>query len=214
MLVCAKDPAQTRGQGDEAMRIRLIAVALLFCAGLAHAEDTQTPQPPESSTPAPPRIQSTEPKQSLERAPADSQIEKSSEPVARYSLRRVDGGFLRFDAQTGQVAYCNSQHGGWSCEAVPETRAALEKQVEQLRAEVDALQQKLKAQDEPPRPPRPIPPQSTPPAGAPPVPGNGRDMTSLPGQEQISRAVAAAQEAWRHFVELVIGFKNDVLRKS
>jgi hypothetical protein len=208
MLVCAKDPAQTRGRGDEAMRMRLIAVALLFCAGLAHAEDAQTPQPPESSTPAPPRIQSTEPKQSLERAPADSQIEKSSEPVARYSLRRVDGGFLRFDAQTGQVAYCNSQHGGWSCEAVPETRAALEKQVEQLRAEVDALQQKLKAQDEPPRPPRPIPP----PAASPPKPGNG-DMTfAIPGREHITRAVAAVQDAWQRFVDLVIGFKNDVLR--
>ena len=95
---------------------------------------------------------------------------------------------------------------------MPENRASLEKEVEQLRAEVGTLQQKLKAQDEPPRPPQPIP-NPAPPAASPPVP-DGRDVTSLPGHQQFSRAVAAAQEAWNHFVELVIGLKNDVLRKS
>jgi hypothetical protein len=198
------------------MRIRpLAATLLLIGAGLAHGEDAPAPQAGEGSTPTPPQAQSPAPKQSLERAPADSQIEKA-EAGERFSLRRVDGGFLRFDAQTGQVAYCNSQRGSWTCEAVPENRASLEKEIEQLRAEVGALQQKLKSQDEPPRPPRPIPPppQATPPAATPPALDNGRDMTQLPGHEQISRAVAAAQEAWRHFVELVIGLKNDVLRKS
>ena len=43
---------------------------------------------------------------------------------------RVDDGFLRFDLETGQVAYCNSRKDGWGCQAVPENRSALEREVQ------------------------------------------------------------------------------------
>jgi hypothetical protein len=216
MLVCRAVDVRATSE-DDAMRIRVLAAILLLGgAAFARAEDAPAPQPAASGVAASPQTQTTESKQSLDHAPADSQVGKTTEPAGRFSLRRVDGGFLRFDSHTGQVAYCNSQRGGWSCEAVPESRAALEKEVEQLRAEIAALQDKLKAQqEEPPRPPRPIPPpQAIPPAGPPPASGKGGDMTLLPGGEQISRATAAMQDAWHHFVELVIGLKNDLLRRS
>jgi hypothetical protein len=204
------------------MRIRVLAATVLLLGGslvAAHAEDAPR-SPPAANTPATtqPEVQSTTPKQSLDRAPADSKVEWASEQVSsRFSLRRVDGGFLRFDSQTGHVAYCNSHDNGWSCEAVAENRASLEKEIERLRTEVTDLKQQLKALEELPRPPQsiPSPPQTVPPAAAPPSSsGNSDDMTGLPGREQISRAAAALQDAWHHFVELVIGFKNDVLRKS
>jgi hypothetical protein len=212
------------------MRIRVLAVtALLMCGsfGAARAEDAPAP-PPASAAPAvlQPDAQSSAPKQSLEKAPADSKAEKINEQAStRFSLRRVDGGFLRFDAQTGHVAFCNSHDSGWSCEAVPENRASLEKEIERLRGEVTELKQQLKAQEEPPRPPQPIPspsqtmpipspPQTVPPTAIPPSSGNGGDMTDLPGREQISRAAAALQDAWHRFVELMNGLKNDMLRKS
>src|SRR5947209_3067469 len=172
------------------MRITvLIVTALLMCASLAaRAEDSPAAAPADAPAAQP---QSALPKQSLERAPANSQIEKAADqPTGRFSFYRVDGGFLRFDTQNGQIAYCNSQSAGWSCEAVPENRAALEKQVEQLRAEVADLKNQIKAQEEPPRPPRsiPAPPQVRPPTVAPPPSG---DSTALPGRQQFSRAAAA-----------------------
>ena len=197
------------------MRIAVFAAAvLLACQSLAaRAEDSPAPAPDNSPAPRT-QVQSSTPKQSLERAPANSQLEKAAEQLGgRFNFYRVDGGFLRFDTQSGQIAYCNSQNAAWACEAVPEHRAALEKEVEQLRAEVAELKNQLKAQEEPPRPPRPIPspPQVSPPAANPPASG---DSTAVPGREQFARAASALQDAWRHFVELVIGLKNDVLRKS
>lgn len=199
------------------MRIRMLAAAMLLMCGsfAACAEDAQPPAASESAPTAQPQAQSSTPKQSLERAPAASQMEKVNEPASsRFSFYRVDGGFLRFDTQTGQIGFCNSHNESWSCEAVPENRAALEKQIEQLRAEVADLKKQLKTQEEPPRPPRPIPtpPQTVPPAAS---PSNGSgDSTYLPGGEQLTRAAAVLQDAWHRFVELVIGVKNDVLRKS
>jgi hypothetical protein len=197
------------------MRIRVFAAAvLLVCGSLAARAEDSPVASPDNAPAAPPQVQATTPKQSLERAPANSQIEKSAEqPSGRFSFYRVDGGFLRFDTQSGQIAYCNSQNASWACEAVPENRAALEKEIEQLRAEVTELKNQLKAQEEPPRPPRPIPapPQTSPPTAAPPPSG---DSMALPGREEFARAASALQEAWRHFVDLVIALKNDVLRKS
>jgi len=191
------------------MRIRVLAItALLICASLAaRAEDS--PAPPDDAATAQPRILSTTPKQSLERAPADSSMEKVSE--GRFSFYRVDGGFLRFDSQSGQIAFCNSQTSSWACEGVPENRAALEKQVDRLRAEIAELKQQLKEQEEPPRPPQTIPtPSPAPPAASPP---DGRDSTALPGREEFARAAAALQEAWNRFVELMKGLKNEMQRK-
>jgi len=192
------------------MRIRVLAATgLLICASLAaRAEDSPAAVPDDGPT-AQPRILSTTPKQSLERMPADSSMEKVSE--GRFSFYRVDGGFLRFDSLSGQIAFCNSHTSGWACEAVPENRAALEKQVDRLRAEIAELKQQLKTQEEPPRPPQTIPTPSPPPPAA--SPPDGRDSTALPGREEFARAAAALQEAWNRFVELVKGLTNEMQRK-
>ena len=60
-------------------------------------------------------------------------------PPSRFAFNRVDGGFLRLDNQTGQIAFCSPHAVGWACQAVPEDRAALEKEIARLQAEVASL---------------------------------------------------------------------------
>jgi hypothetical protein len=94
-----------------------------------------------------------------------------AQPVAvpRFSLQRVDGGYLRLDAENGTVAFCaprkpswNCQSvsndrtagqkevvctprgdPGWTCQALDVDRAALEKEIAGLQQEVTALKQDL-----------------------------------------------------------------------
>lgn len=56
-------------------------------------------------------------------------------PSARFTFDRVDGGFLRLDKETGQVAICRQRTAGWGCQAVPEDRSALEKEIARLQEE-------------------------------------------------------------------------------
>ena len=128
----------------------------------------------------------------------------------RFSFVRVDDGFLRFDLKTGQVAYCNPHSDGWGCQAVPENRSALEREVGKLKDEVAALKRQIDSLREPPPPPRP--PAPIPAPSAPPVQG---DMTrDVPGHDDIARARAALHGVWQRLVEAIVGFKNDVMRKS
>jgi len=208
----------------------LIPLALVTCSALAVRAENVTPPPSQAAPPAQEPAASTPEKSSSPQRPAGSasgRADKLPSPETtlerqrdaaglRFGFQRVDGGFLRFDYQTGHIAFCNPRPEGWGCEAVPEDRAAIEREVERLRAEVADLQKQLKAQEQPPRLPRPIPPAppSGPPAASPPQPGSG-DMTfSLPGRDELARAAAAMQEVWRHFLEMVTAWKNDVLRKS
>jgi hypothetical protein len=216
------------------MRILAFAVtALSICtAGLALAQDTQPapakePSAPPAETAAPPA--SAAPSITLPEAPptaqadgkppAPSVIGKDAKLADRapaalsnssphFGFQRVDGGFLRFDYRTGKVAYCAPRGETWGCEAVPEERAALEKEVEQLRGEVADLKHEVESLREPPppRPPQPVPPSPS---------KNNGDMTDdLPGRDQVAQATAVLQDYWHQFVALIVGFKNDLLRKS
>src|SRR5471030_1136992 len=75
--------------------------------------------------------------------------------TARYSFNQVNDGFLRLDNQSGQVAYCSSTSVGWACQAVPEDRAALEKEIARLQEEVAGLKTEISALRESPPAPRP-----------------------------------------------------------
>jgi len=203
----------------------LIAFALVSCAAIAaSAEDAAPPVSAPAAnaeqTPAPLAKSTTEPAPSpAVESKADKQVSaetKLAKDSGRFGFQRVDDGFLRFDYQTGEVAFCNPGSSGWGCQPVPENRAALDREVEQLRAEVADLKNRLKALTEPPRP---VPPETVPPSkgpnAAPPNQGKGGDMTfSIPGREHISRAANAVQDAWQHFVDLVIGLTNDIRRKT
>ena len=214
------------------MRMPVLAIAILLCGGVAAFADDVSPVPaPESQPPAPPaarppvKIIDTAPAAKSDQAapalpappPSVSSQAKTPERPAddggnRFNFVHVDDGFLRFDLETGQVAYCNSRKDGWGCQAVPENRSALEREVRGLKDAVAALKrqvEELRQPPPPPRPPVPIPPPATP---APPAQGD--IMRDGPRHADMDRAKAVLQDVWQRLVEAIVGFKNDVLRKS
>ncbi len=207
----------------------LIVLALVGCAFVtARAEDAVAPSAPPSGNAEQPAASPPQ-KSGSERAPTSAGESKSDMQVSpeaksavkgsnggRFGFERTDDGFLRFDYQTGQVAFCNARPEGWGCQAVPENRAGLEREVEQLRAEVADLKNQLKALTEPPRPvpPQTVPPSTRPTAAPPRTDRTGDTTFSIPGGEHITRAANAVQEAWQHFVELIVGLTNDIRRKT
>jgi len=62
---------------------------------------------------------------------AQSTVPESDD--SRYTFNRVDDGYLRLDGRTGQVSICARRPVGWTCEAVPDERAALEAEIARLQ---------------------------------------------------------------------------------
>lgn len=157
--------------------------------------------------PAPPAAQAPAPAKPVAPAPM---------PPSRFTFERSKDGFVRLDNESGQVAVCAPRSAGWACEAVPEDRAALEKEIGRLQDEVTrmgdemaGLRRELAALREPP-PPRP-PAELAPP---PPSPKDGGPVIKLPSQEDIDRATTALQHAWDRLVDIIGNLKKDLSRKN
>ncbi len=67
----------------------------------------------------------------------------------RYSFNRIDDGYLRLDGRTGQVSICRRGSVGWSCQAAPDERSALEAEIGRLQGENAALKKELIARNLP-----------------------------------------------------------------
>jgi hypothetical protein len=139
-------------------------------------------------------------------SPAPAQDGAPPNVPSRYSFNRVDDGFLRLDNSSGQIAFCSPHAVGWACQAVPEDRAALEKEIARLQGEVASLKSEIAALREPPPPPRP-PADLTPPTTE-----KSEDATKL--REDLERARAAFENAWRRLVGMIINFQKDMMRKG
>ena len=138
--------------------------------------------------------------------PAPAQDAAQPNVPSRYSFNRVDDGFLRLDNSSGQIAFCSPHTVGWACQAVPEDRAALEKEIARLQDEVASLKQEVATLRAPPPPPRP-PADLTPPTT-----DKSEDATQL--REDLARARAAFENAWRRLVEMIVNFQKDMMRKG
>jgi len=204
------------------MRKPTLAIAALFaCAGLPALAQQEPPAPPPAVQVAPPKtdeapagVQAAPPKAKDAPAAADKAPQAS-----RFSFNRVDDGFLRLDNQTGQIAYCSAHTVGWACQAVPEDRAALDKEISRLKDEVANLKAQLALVREPP-PPRP--PAGLSPAPPPPMADQGQDhgnqdsanQDSAKLREDLERARLAFENAWRRLVEMIVNLQKDMKRKS
>jgi hypothetical protein len=72
-----------------------------------------------------------------------SALAQSQPPVNdswRFKLQKAEGGFLRLDAQTGQVSFCREKDAAWICETAADDRAALEAEIKRLTDRVAALE--------------------------------------------------------------------------
>ncbi|HEY2756758.1 MAG TPA: hypothetical protein VGJ01_13600 [Pseudolabrys sp.] len=212
------------------MRITLFVIALAFAAasaladpriivvgdstpvsGATSVQETQSAPPP---TP-PADIPSKPPGGAQPPAPPAPSAQDNPAPVPaapppRYSFRRVEDGFLRLDTQTGQVTLCSAHAVGWACQTVPEERAALEEEIERLRDQVEHLRQEIAtlrasppSSPSPPRPPGDLTPKSD--------QGGGLKM---PTDEDIARARAAVENAWRRLMEMMKNLQDDMTRKN
>jgi hypothetical protein len=137
---------------------------------------------------------------------AQTQVEGQTlaQPPARYAFNPVNEGFLRLDNVSGQISFCNQTSAGWACQAVPEDRAALEKEIARLQDEVTSLKQQVAAFRDPP-PPRP-------PADLSPPSAQSEKAAEL--RADLSRAKVAVQNAWQRVVDMIKGFQKDVMRKG
>ena len=103
---------------------------------------------------------------------------------------------------------------------MPENRASLEKQIDDLRAEVTAANTEIAALKQeiaalrapPPPPPHPVPPQTVPPS---PPPGDrtGGITLKLPSHEDLARAGGFIADTWHRLVEMIEHMQKDLLRK-
>jgi hypothetical protein len=147
-------------------------------------------------------------------SPALAQVEGQTQDTgkpsgpSRYTFNRVDDGFLRLDNNSGQVTFCSSHGVGWACQAVPEERAVLEKEIVRLQDEVASLKTEIMALREPPPPPRP-PAELIPPSAK-----SGDVQIKLPTREDMERARAAIEDAWQRLVDMIVTFQKDLMRKS
>ena len=105
----------------------------------------------------------------------------------------------------GQIAFCSPHSVGWACQAVPEDRAALEKEIARLQDEVASLKTQIAALRAPPPPPRP-PADLTPPSD--------KSAEAQELREDIERARAAIENAWRRLVDMIVNFQKDMMHKG
>jgi hypothetical protein len=195
-------------------KLTLAIAAVLVCtASPALAQDGQSTPPTEPphdaqvapSAPNNPNPPNAENVPNVPKAPGTT-ANILPGPPNRFAFNRVDDGFLRLDSQTGQVAFCGPHAVGWTCQAVPEERAALENEIARLQDEVASLKREVATLREPSPPPRP-------PAGlTPPTTDHSEDAAKL--REDLAHARVAFENAWRRLVEMIVNFQKDMMNKG
>lgn len=185
------------------------AIALASVLAALGAARAQEPSPPKAQDQVP-----VSPPASSE-MPKDGPKDIVPQPAGRFSLSRVEGGFLRLDSVTGHMSFCSPHTVGWACAAVPEDRAALDAEIARLQTELGKLKDEIAKAQLPPQPPRPpgdIPPQ----AGADPSPpqADGDAKLRFPSRDEMERARTALERAWQHLVEMISEFQKDLTKKN
>lgn len=122
----------------------------------------------------------------------------------RYTFSRTDDGYLRLDGRTGQVSICSRRPVGWSCQLVPDERAALEAEVSRLQGENGALKKELIARNLP-LPGAVKPDQSVSKPDEPP-------RVQLPTDADLDKMMGFMEKVWRRLVEMVVTLQKDLFK--
>jgi hypothetical protein len=187
--------------------MRLVTLVLALAAvspALAQTAPDSAPAPVQTAPPAPPEP----PAKTQDQIPSIGRENLALPPAprGRYSFAPVDEGFLRFDHKSGEVALCKPQNGGWSCDAVPDSSAARQKEIDELRDQVATLQKEIASlRAPPPPPPHPVPPDTVPPS----------DKTgSITLKHDIARARGFIVDTWHRLVDMIDNLQKDMMRKG
>jgi hypothetical protein len=140
--------------------------------------------------------------------PALADDATSDSAGGRYVFSKQADGFVRLDTQSGQVSLCSPKPVGWACEAVPEDRAALENEIDRLRADNAALKKAILSRG------LPLPPGIIPE----PLAQSDQFTVHLPSDADIDRMAAYIGQVWgdvwHRFVDAVEHAQKQVLNKS
>ena len=128
----------------------------------------------------------------------------------RYTFHRMGESFVRLDSATGQVAECKSGANGWSCQAAPDERLALESEIARLQRENASLKKSMLARglDLPggaTAETRPVPAS---------IPDTSENVPRPPSEAEIDRAIAYMKNVWKKLVDMMIDLQRDIQRKS
>jgi hypothetical protein len=159
--------------------------------------------PPQAPVPAPPQAQPS---------PQDSDSH-------RFAFHRIEGGFVRLDMRTGELALCTLKGADWNCVLGGDERTALDREIARLQRDNATLKNALLEHGVPlpegmaPNPPAggrrggdepiPRPPQTVPPTASAPAPG-------APQDGEIDRIMTAVEKGWRRLVEMVTNLQRDM----
>jgi hypothetical protein len=167
--------------------IRIALVLLLFSCVAAAAQTPPAPAQP---------------------APVPAQPPSGETDDGRYIYNRVQDGFLRLDTRTGQVSLCGRRNVGWTCDAIPEERAALEAEIARLQGDNAMLKKELLSRGL--TLPGTIKPETAPPPAA-----KGREPElRLPSNADIERMVTIVENVWRRMVEMIVNLQKDLQKKT
>ena len=119
----------------------------------------------------------------------------------RFTLHKVDDGYLRLDGRSGAVSLCTRPDSGWVCRAVPDERSALESEIGRLAAENAELKRTLldRGGSLPGLPPRP--------------PADVGVGSAAPTESDVDRVVALAGRLWRRTLDVVGSIKRELADK-
>jgi len=122
----------------------------------------------------------------------------------RFTFNQVQDEFLRLDTRTGQVSICRKRADSWTCQTVPDERAALESEIARLQGENASLKREMIAR------------------GVPLPPGMRSDSLAnrpqielkLPNDADIDRLMTFMEKIWRRLIDMVQGLQKDADRKG
>jgi hypothetical protein len=119
----------------------------------------------------------------------------------RFTLHKVDDGYLRLDGRSGAVSLCTRPDSGWVCRAVPDERSALESEIGRLAAENAELKRTLldRGASLPGLPPRP--------------PADLGVGSAAPTESDVDRVMALAGRLWRRTLDVVGNIKRELADK-
>jgi hypothetical protein len=140
--------------------------------------------------------------------PSFAQAPPDADDSPRYSYGRVDEGYLRLDLRTGAVSLCARRQAGWSCQTVPDDRAALDGEIARLQSENIALKRALLDRNLPlPSTVRPSPSDQTSKNEARPP------ELKVPDNAELDRVMSFVEKLWRRLIDMV-GAMQRHLNKS
>jgi hypothetical protein len=196
------------------IRAAILAAAMALQAP-ALAQGNQD-NPPHAPVPAPAQSQQAQPQEAPSPPP-------QAPDDRRFTFHRIEGGFVRLDMRTGELASCAPKGADWNCTPGGDERAALDREIAQLRRDNAILKNTLLEHGVPlpdgmaPNPPArtgrwsgdeepvPRPPQTVPPTAS--APGTAQD-------DEIDRIMTAVEKGWRRLVEMVTNLQRDLQKKE